>query len=78
MASKVKDAKARADAEFKKQGQKREADAVWAQHESSRKAEYDKTARLKAQRLEREAAAAETAKAAPRKKPAKSAKKVPT
>ena len=57
--SNSKEAKARAEASFKrKQEQAREGTKAWAEYESQRRAVDDKIARLKSLRLAKEAAEA--------------------
>ncbi|MEX0753451.1 MAG: hypothetical protein WD073_11080 [Xanthobacteraceae bacterium] len=75
MAKDMKEAKARAEASFKKKElQAREGAEARMQYEAERQAVRDKTARLKALRLAKEASdqtvAAEKKAAAPPKKPA--------
>jgi hypothetical protein len=57
MADSSDEAQSRAEANFKKKEQQtRESDEVWAEHAAAAKATDAKTARLRAQRLAKEAA----------------------
>ena len=83
MADKSKDSRDRAEAQFeKRQKAERERDAVWMENAAAARAVDQKTARLRALRLAKEAADAEAAAvaaqeqaAAAPKKPARKAKR---